>query len=289
MENRFRDARLLSASGRDNGTSSMHALNPALRAAFNMSLPFLGLMTFILLWELVVWIWRPPDYLLPSFLTVAIRIASDWNSLAANAWITGYEVVLSFLAASVAGVLGAAALHFYPRSGKILLPVLIFVQITPQISIAPILFLWLGLGLLPKIVIAVLISFLPILINSYIGFRSLDADVLDLARSMHVGRWRLFTHFELPSALPHMFVGAKIAMTYAVVGAVVAEFMASNAGLGYVIMVANGLLDGALGLASLIVLSIEGLLLYVVLSVIERLLTPWQIAQRRAQPAIAAR
>jgi len=79
-----------------------------------------------------------------------------------------------------------------------------------------------------------------------------------------------------------MFVGAKIAMTYAVVGAVVAEFMASNAGLGYVIMVANGLLDGALGLASLIVLSIEGLVLYVLLSVIERLLTPWQMAQRRA-------
>jgi len=252
-----------------------------------MSLPFMGLMMFILLWEMIVLIWSPPDYLLPSFFTVAARIANDWNSLASHAWITGYEVVLSFLAASAAGVLGAAALHFYPRSGKVLLPILIFVQITPQISIAPILFLWLGLGLLPKVVIAVLISFLPMLINSYVGFKSLDADVLDLARSMHIGRWRLFTHFELPSALPHMFVGAKIAMTYAVVGAVVAEFMASNAGLGYVIMVANGLLDGALGLASLIVLSIEGLVLYVLLSVIERLLTPWQIAQRRAQPAIA--
>jgi len=260
----------------------MHALNPTLRAALNMSLPFMGLMTFIVLWELVVWIWTPPDYLLPPFITVAIRIFNDWNSLATNAWITGYEIVLSFLAASAAGILGAAALHFYPRSGKILMPVLIFVQITPQIAVAPILFLWLGLGLLPKVVIAVLISFLPMLINSYIGFRSLDADVVDLARSMHVGRWRLFTHFELPSALPHMFVGAKIAMTYAVVGAVVAEFMASNAGLGYVVMVANGLLDGALGLASLIVLSIEGLVLYVLLSVIERLLTPWQMAQRRA-------
>ena len=260
----------------------MRVLNPTLRAALNMSLPFMGLMTFILLWELVVWIWSPPDYLLPPFVTVAIRIFNDWNSLATNAWITGYEIVLSFLAASAAGVFGAAALHFYPRSGKILMPALIFVQITPQISIAPILFLWLGLGLMPKVVIAVLISFLPMLINSYIGFRSLDPDVLDLARSMHVGRWRLFKHFELPSALPYMFVGAKIAMTYAVVGAVVAEFMASNAGLGYVIMVGNGLLDGALGLASLIVLSIEGLVLYALLSVIERLLTPWQIAQRRA-------
>jgi len=266
----------------------MRGLNPALRATFNMSLPFMGLMTFILLWELIVWLWSPPDYLLPPFVTVAVRIMNDWSLLAANAWITGYEVVLSFLAASLAGILGAAALHFYPRSGKILLPVLIFVQITPQIAIAPILFLWLGLGLLPKIVIAVLISFLPMLINSYVGFRSLDPDVVDLARSMHVGRWRLFTHFELPSALPHMFAGAKIAMTYAVVGAVVAEFMASNAGLGYLIMVANGLLDGALGLASLIVLSIEGLALYVLLSAIERVLTPWQIAQRREHPAAAA-
>jgi len=267
----------------------MHALKPTLRAAFNMSLPFMGLVTFILLWELVVWMWSPPDYLLPSFGTVAIRIVNDWSSLASHAWITGYEIALSFLAACTAGVLGAAALHFYPRSGKVLLPLLVFVQITPQIAIAPILFLWLGLGLLPKIVIAVLISFLPMLINSYIGFRSLDPAVLDLARSMHVGRWRLFAHFELPSALPHMFTGAKIAMTYAVVGAIVAEFMASNAGLGYVIMTANGLLDGALGLASLIVLSVEGLVLYVLLVAIERVLTPWQIAQRREQSAIAGR
>src|SRR5262249_29195468 len=188
----------------------------------------------------------------------------------------------SFLAASAAGILGAAALHFYSRPRKGLLPILIFVQITPPISIAPILFLLLCLGLLPQIVISVLVSLLPMLIDSYVSFKSLDPDVLDLPRSMHVGRWRLFTHFELPAALPHMFAGAKIAMTYAVVGAVVAEFMASNAGLGYVIMVANGLLDGALGLASLIVLSIEGLVLYVLLSVIERLLTPWQMAQRRA-------
>src|SRR6266513_611207 len=128
----------------------MRGSSPALRATFNMSLPFMGLMTFILLWELVVWIWSPPDYLLPPFVTVAIRIFNDWNSLATNAWITGYEIVLSFLAAIAAGVLGAAALHFYPRSGKILMPMLIFVQITPQISIAPILFLWLGLGLPPK-------------------------------------------------------------------------------------------------------------------------------------------
>jgi NitT/TauT family transport system permease protein len=260
----------------------MYSLNSALRAAFNVGLPFMGLITFILLWELVVWSASPPDYLLPSFFSVVSRIVSDWNSLAINAWITGYEILLGFLAATIAGVLGAAALHFYPRSGKVLMPMLVFMQITPQISIAPVLFLWLGLGLLPKIVIAVLISFLPMLINSYIGLRSLDPDLLDLARSMHLGRWRLFAHFELPSALPHMFAGAKIAMTYAVVGAVVAEFMASNAGLGYVIMVANGLLDGALGLASLIVLSVEGLVLYALLSLIERLLTPWHIAQRRA-------
>jgi NitT/TauT family transport system permease protein len=259
----------------------MHALNAAWRATFNMALPFIGLLTFIAMWELVVWIWSPPDYLLPPFVTVAARIIDDWNSLARHAAITGYEVVLSFLAAGAAGIVGAALLHFYPRSGKILLPALVFVQITPQIAIAPVLFLWLGLGLLPKVVIAVLISFLPMLINSYVGFRSLDTDVLDLARSMHVGRCRLFLHFELPAALPHMFVGAKIALTYAIVGAVVAEFMASNAGLGYVIMVANGLLDGALGLAALIVLSVGGLFLYFLLSLVERLLTPWHIAQRR--------
>jgi NitT/TauT family transport system permease protein len=259
----------------------MGSINSLLRAALNLSFPILGLATFIFVWEMIVWIWKPPDYLLPTFFSVARRIVDEWSTLAGHAWITGYEILLSFFAAGCIGVLGAATLHFYPRSGKVLMPVLVFLQITPQISIAPILFLWLGLGILPKVVIAVLISFLPMLINSYIGFRSLDADVLELARSMHVGRWRLFTHFELPSALPHMFTGAKIAMTYAVVGAVVAEFMASNAGLGYVIMDANGLLDGALGLASLIVLSIEGLLLYMLLSAIERLLTPWQIAQRR--------
>jgi len=259
----------------------MRTLNADPRGILNVSLPFIGLLTFIILWELIVLIFSPPEYLLPSFFAVAERIFTDRNALAAAAGVTGYEIVISFLAAGAAGILGAASLHFWPRSGKILLPLLLFVQITPQIAIAPILLLWFGLGLLPKVIIAVMISFLPMLINSYIGFRSLDADVLELARSMHVGRWRLFSHFEFPAALPHMFTGAKIAMTYAVVGTVVAEFMSSNAGLGYAIMTANGLLDGALGLASLIVLSIEGLLLYILLSLCERLLTPWQAAQRR--------
>ena len=264
----------------------MRAPGSTQTALLNVSLPLLGLATFVVLWELIVWVWSPPEYLLPSFATVATRIFKEHNTLAVDAAITGYEIVLSFLAAIAVGVIAASLLHFFPRAGKILLPVFLFAQITPQIAIAPILLLWLGFGLVPKILIAVLISFIPMLLNTYAGFRSVSTDVVDLARSMHVGRCRLFWHFELPSALPYMFVGAKIAMTYAVVGAVVAEFMASNAGLGYVIVASNGLLDGALGLASLVILSIEGMLLYVLLSVLERTLTHWQIAQRRGAAAV---
>ena len=117
------------------------------RSALNMCLPFMGLMTFIIVWELIVLIWSPPDYLLPPFLPSPSKIFNDWNSLAAA--LGRHRVTRSCSAFSQRpppALLGAAALHFYPRSAKILLPVLLFVQITPQIAIAPILFLWLGLG-----------------------------------------------------------------------------------------------------------------------------------------------
>jgi NitT/TauT family transport system permease protein len=241
----------------------------------------IGVAGFIAAWELIYRIWQPPDYLFPSFGSVLAAIWREQSSIVKNMSITGYEVVISFAVAVIAGLAGALVLHLWPRLAKTLLPFILFVQTTPTIALAPVLIVLFGLGLLSKVIIAVLIAFFPMLINSYVGFQSLDHDALELARSMHVGRLELLSRFEFPAALPQVFIGAKIAMTYAVVGAVVAEFMSSNSGLGNLLLVATGALDGALALGALVVLSVEGLMLYWLVALVEGLVIPWHISHRR--------
>jgi NitT/TauT family transport system permease protein len=241
----------------------------------------IGVVGFLAVWELIYRVWQPPDYLFPSFSSVLAAIWRDQSLIAKNMSITGYEVVLSFAVAALCGLAGALVLHLWPRLAKIILPFILFAQTTPTIALAPVLIVLFGLGLLSKVIIAVLIAFFPMLINSYVGLKSLDHDAIELARSMRVRRLQLLTRFEFPAALPQIFIGAKIAMTYAVVGAVVAEFMSSNSGLGNLLLVATGALDAPLALGALVVLSLEGLILYLFIGLIERLVVPWHISHRR--------
>ena len=139
---------------------------------------------------------------------------------------------------------------------------------------------WFGFGLLPKVLIAFLICFFPILIDALIGFKSTPKEVIWLARSMGAPRRRIFFNFQLPAALPHIFAGLKVASTLAVVGAVVGEFVAADSGLGYQLIVANGTLDVVLSFAIVVVLSILGVLLFAVVDLAERLLLPWHISHR---------
>jgi NitT/TauT family transport system permease protein len=241
----------------------------------------LGLGTILLVWEAVVVVFRLPDYTLPGVGAVIRAVIQERSLLASAVAVTTIEIVLSFIAAMVLGMVAAIALHWWPKVAAVLWPLIIFAKITPQVAVAPLLIVVLGLGLTSKVSIAVLLAFFPALVATYVGFKSVPADVLELARSMRIGRVGTFLHFELPASLPHIFSGAKIAMGSSVIGAIVAEFISSNAGLGYTLLVAMGSIETALVMAVIVILGLEGSILYWLVSLAERFAIRWHISQRR--------
>jgi NitT/TauT family transport system permease protein len=205
----------------------------------------------------------------------------QWQILVAHLWVTVYETILGFAFAVVGGILAAMVLNSSTRLATILWPTILFAQITPKVALAPILLIWLGYGILPKIIISFLISFFPILANAYAGFRSVDTETEELARSMGCNIVTYFVRFQFPHALPRIFGGARIAITFAVIGAIVAEFVGSDHGLGYLTLLAARTLNSPLMVAAILVLGVMGIVLFYLVGVLERLVIPWHISQRR--------
>jgi NitT/TauT family transport system permease protein len=246
-----------------------------------MFFAILGMGGLVGTWQLIIVIWKLPGYLLPAPAVVGSMMLADWRQLADGFYVTGYEIIISFAISLGLGVAGAAVLHFWPRLARASWPAIVFAKILPQVAIAPILIVWLGLGLAPKIIVAVLLGFFPVLVATYVGFSFVEEEVVELGRSMGAGRFRLFWRFELPWALPHILSGAKVGMASCVIGVIVAEFLASNAGLGHMVLRATGQMDTALVLATVIALSVEGSAFYLLVSLAEKLVIPWHISQRR--------
>lgn len=245
------------------------------------------LMTVVLLaiWEAGVRIGGIPPYLLPAPLDIARRLVSDRGLLALHAATTGYEVLLGFALAVVVSVPLAALLAQIRLVERFLYPLLVASQTIPKVAIAPLLVVWFGFGLLPKVLIVFLICFFPIVVDALAGFRSVPRETAWLARSMGATRWQTFCRFQVPAALPHIFAGIKVASTLAIVGAIVGEFVAADRGLGYQLIVANGSLDVVLSFTVLVVLSLMGMLLYAIVDRIERWALPWHISHRSRQVA----
>lgn len=247
---------------------------------------FDGLLTgiaILIAWEIGVRWGNVPAYLLPPPSAIAERIVRDYQLISVHLAVTTSEVLIGFLLSIVVSIPLAALLAQFSFLERSLYPVLVASQTIPKVAIAPLLVVWFGFGLTPKILIAFLICFFPIVIDSLIGFRSTPKEVLWLARSMGSSRWKTFVNFQIPAALPHIFAGVKVASTLAIVGAVVGEFVAADSGLGYQLIVANGTLDIGLSFAVLVVLSVMGIVLFAVVDLVERLMLPWHVSQRVKQ------
>jgi NitT/TauT family transport system permease protein len=225
-------------------------------------------------------LWNPPEYLLPSPFSVLATAYANVSELLVASTVTLLEVVVGFLIAALVGFVTALLLHFSKRFAKLAWPAVLLVQLTPQVAFAPLLILWFGIGFASKVAMAASIAFFPVLINTFIGLRSVDDSTRELAYAMRVGRIGTLVNFEIPTALPQILGGVRIAITYAVVGAVVAEFISSNAGLGHLILVANGALDTSLAIAAIIVLSLMGSLLFLIVFLCERRIAFWHVSQR---------
>ncbi len=200
------------------------------------------LVVFLLMWEYLPGWLGVPQFVLPPFSQVMAEGARIWDAerLLWHAGITASEVVIGFVLGSALGAVIGYALGISPRVEAILSPYLLALQIAPKVAFAPLFVMWLGYTIYPKILVAVLIVFFPVLINVLSAMRAMDGDLINLARSFSATRFQVFRMVEFPTTLPPLFSGLRIASTLAVIGLVVGELVGGNMGLGYLLVFFEG-------------------------------------------------
>lgn len=201
----------------------------------------------------------------------------------ANAWVTTKEILIGFAVAVVVSVPLALGIAYSRMMENAVYPVVVFLQIIPKIAIAPLFIIWFGFGSTPKVLIVFLLTFFPVVVASIAGFKSADPDIMDFARTTGASRWKMFLRIRLPQALPHIFTGLKVGAALASTAAVVAEFVASDRGLGYLLLQYNGNLDTPMVFAVIVLLSLIGLAIYYAVEIAERFTIPWHVSQQSAQ------
>jgi NitT/TauT family transport system permease protein len=226
-------------------------------------------------WQLAVAGFGVREYLLPSPLSVLRAMGSGEIPWPKHIVVTAVEIVGAFLTAALTGVLLGASIAWSARLARTLTPFLVFVNTLPKVAIAPLFLIWLGYGILPNMLIGALIGFFPVVINTAVGLSHIDADMLDLGRVFNAPKWKVFAKIRLPNAYPYILSALKVTATSAVVGAVVGEFVASQAGLGYVIITTQSSMNTPVAFAALAFISILGLALFGCVGIMSRVLVPW--------------
>jgi NitT/TauT family transport system permease protein/putative hydroxymethylpyrimidine transport system permease protein len=247
--------------------------------------PLLVLAILIGVWELYVDLGGVDPLILPAPHAVAQALYDDRSLLWSNFVTTAEEVLLGIALASAASLALAIAIHFSSTLRRAIYPLLVASQAIPIPIIAPLLVLWVGFGLLPKLVVIALVSFFPIVVTALAGLAAVDPDLLKLMRTFDASRARTFRHVELPSALPGVLTGAKIAVTVAVIGAVFAELAGSSSGLGYLYQQSQGQLLMPRAYAIVVILCLFAVALFGLLTLAERATVPWAYQPRGEQPA----
>ena len=238
------------------------------------------LLALLGVWELYVDLGGVDPVILPAPHQVAKALYTDRSLLWSNFLITSREVLLGILVAAVAGLTLAIAIHFSQTLRRATYPLLVASQAVPVPIIAPILVFWLGFGILPKLVVIAVVSFFSIVVTTLAGLAAVDPDLIKLMRTFDATRLRTFRHVELPAALPGAFTGTRIAVAVSVIGAVFAEWVGSNSGLGYLILVSNPQLLTARAVAAVVILALFAIALFALLSLAERLAVPWACQSR---------
>ena len=242
-----------------------------------------ALAIFVLLfvaWEVAVRVTGVKEYLLPPPSRVWTEFWKRHETVSGGAWVTTQEILAGYALAVVVSVPLALAVAYSRFMEQAVYPVIVFLQIIPKIAIAPLFIIWFGFGFAPKLLLVFLLSFFPIVVSSIAGFKCADRDVLDFARTTGASGLRMFLKISLPQALPHIFTGLKVGAALAATAAVVAEFVASDRGLGYLLLQYNGQLDTPMVFATIVILSLIGLTVYYVVEVIERIAIPWHVSQQ---------
>jgi putative hydroxymethylpyrimidine transport system permease protein len=226
-------------------------------------------------WQIVADALEIKPYLIPAPTEIAEALWQDRELLAENGWVTLSEVLAGFAVAFVLGVGFALLLHLSETARRAVYPLLVASQTVPIIVVAPILVVWFGFGITPKLLIIALICFFPITVNTLDGLRSVDEDSVKLMRSLDAGRGTIMRRLELPVALPYLLSGAKVAVAVAVIGAVFGEWAGSDSGLGHLMMESSAQLLTARLFAAVVVLSLFAIALFAIISLVERRFAWW--------------
>ena len=231
-------------------------------------------------WEFSVWLSGVPDYFLPPPSAIGIEITNDPLWYARHSAYTLGACLLGFLLALLIGVLAAVGIVYSKLLENTLYTLLVSLNSIPKIALAPLFIIWMGTNLSSKVAISMLIALFAIVIDTVLGLRSVDPDVLDMAKSMRASRMQVLWKVRFPAALPAMFAGMKVAISLALVGAIAGEFVASQVGLGYVILTAQGMFQTTRVFAAIVLLGVLGTILFYLVNLLERLLVPWHVSQR---------
>jgi NitT/TauT family transport system permease protein len=245
------------------------------RALAEIAVPALTLVGALAAWEAATRLFRIPSFVMPAPSAI-LGEGWEWRyRFIHHTWVTLYETLGGFALSLAVGVPLAVLIVYSPALRRALYPLIVLMQSVPKIAIAPVLLLMLGNGQWPKLVVAFLVAFFPIVVDTATGLASTPPELLDLSRSYRASAFKTFLKVRLPMAKPVVFAGAKVAITLSVIGAVVGEFVGSDEGLGYVILSATSYWKTEVAFSSMILLSLMAIVLFGAVSLVERLACPW--------------
>ncbi|AGL17766.1 ABC transporter permease [Actinoplanes sp. N902-109] len=239
------------------------------------ALPALGAVLAVALWWLLTAAFHVDKFYVPSPPDVVHSFLKTPDYLIEQTWVTLKRVLIGFVIAVAAGLVIAIVLAASRTVERMTMPLLAAVNAVPKVALAPLLLVWMGFGDSPKIVMVVLVSFFPVIVATIAGLSSAPADLRELSRSLSASWWQTFTKVRLPSALPQVFVGLKVATPLAIIGAVIGEVVNPDEGLGSVISASGANSDTPQAFAALVLLAITGVVLYYLMALLERIFVPW--------------
>ncbi|MFT3907566.1 MAG: ABC transporter permease [Steroidobacteraceae bacterium] len=247
-----------------------------------MQIPYawLALLVMLAVWQLACGVFSVSSFILPSPAAIGRDLVDNWKYFLPHVWMTMLEIIVGFAGSILVGIPVAILLTFSRVLERAVYPLIVGSQVIPKVAIAPIMLAWFGFGMAPKVAIIITVAFFPIVINAVVGLQSAPPQMIQLARSMGAGAAQIFWRFRLPHALPTLMAGIKMASVLAVIGAVVAEFVGADSGLGYVIVSASSSFDVTRQFSAIVLLSVLGMLFFKFTEIAERRAIPWHVSNR---------
>jgi NitT/TauT family transport system permease protein len=246
----------------------------------NVAWALLSTAIAIAIWSAIIVIVRPPEYVLPAPWDVIARTWSDRSALIENGAFTLSEILAGLVAGTVLAVPMGIAVVAVPLIERLFYPIVVAFNAIPKVALAPVFVVWFGYGYMPRVLLTASVAFFPVLISTISGLTAVDPDLLRLAAALRAKRSRIFVYVRLPQALPTIFAGIKVATSLAVIGSMIAEFIASDKGWGHMLVQASGNLDTTIMFAVLLVLALVASALFYTVAFLERFFISWHASQR---------